>query len=131
MRPAAALLCFALLAGCAGSDRTAAPDADVVTAFDVTDYLRTEGYPLTQIGLTRPLFSGAVGTAYEVANGELHLYEFDSEADARGRVGQVTARALGAGPVSVYQRGRLVVAYFGASLSVESALTQALGPRAL
>lgn len=119
------LLLLALLVGCADMNSTSRANAGPVpeTTLDVAEYLRFRGYMPEARGLSADPMVSAPAQEYLVpGSGYLQVYEFGSEDEASGALNELTAS-----PSTVYQHGRLVVAYFGEDSAMNRALTQAFG----
>lgn len=136
-RPAALLLAFVFLTGCASSrsadGETANGDvafSDVDSAQDFAFYLGRQGYVLHPVVLTVPSALGVAGQVYEVDTngGYLVLYEFSDEAAARRGVDAIQLDTFGGIQASLFQRGPLVVAYAGGRSGLTLTLTDSLGP---
>lgn len=112
--------------GCAATYNTA--DADLSGAA-VLEHLAEEGLNMYATGPVIETVFMTPGEAYLVSGGHpIHIYEYDSESAAVLDVGRVDKGTMNAavGP-HLYQRGPVVVVYYGNNPSITSALSSVLG----
>ncbi len=94
----------------------------------LTGVLATDGYLLEPRDLTTdPMVSVPASEYYIPGSGYLQIYEFNTAQDAASEVGEIELSARSVVPSSVYQHGRLVVAYYGRDGMLRADLDQALG----
>lgn len=117
-------------AGCASS-QSMQDDASFNSEAELITYLeeRTE-LQIRESGLVPPNALTGEGTQYRLIGDEtLQVYTYGSAGAAVADAGQIDVNNFGAlGAPTVYQEGRFIVAYFGDTVSVRSALRSAMDP---
>ena len=130
MRALLVALALLTLSACAPRDTDAADRSDPITTVPQLEAaLSSSGLLLSPRGMTTRALGGASGEEYAVrgvTDGFIQVYRFASEEEADRNVGFI-APSGPSGSVEVYQSGPLVVAAFGRSATINTALRRALG----
>ncbi len=124
------VLVLLLLAGCAASRSntdTQEPQS-IDNVDDLLTHLGQQGYVLRSTNLVFPFALADVGYEYRVQGGRIRIYEFESRQVAEHAVNEFLIDSFGGRNVSVFQHGRLMVAYAGESSALQLTLANSLGP---
>ena len=106
-------------------------DVSIDSETDLIAYLEDRtGLEITESGLVPPNRLTGEGTQYRLIGDEtLQVYEYSSTGAAVSDASQIDVNNFGAlGSPTVYQEGRFIVAYFGNTTSVRTALRSAMDP---
>lgn len=127
--PTFALALF-ILAGCAasGSSTDTHEPPSITNVDDLVVHLGHQGYVMRSTNLVFPFALADVGYEYRIQGGRIRIYEFESRQAAEHAVGEFLIDSFGGSNVSVFQHGRLMVAYAGESAALQLTLANSLGP---
>ena len=118
-----AALLGVLVAGCGVLKNS----GDRLTIDDIVEDIRSRGVSLVEVDRAMHEFFSVSGHAFAVeGGGEIHIYEYRSEASATLDASKIEAKRS-TDPPHFYQRENIIAVYTGRDLTVEAALTDVLG----